>query len=526
MRNRILWLATASLIYASPSVFSVNDDFLAFPQVYIFATTSRRPANAPLQYEVVFSDTLISDKDAESRIAYAASSSSAGAQATSSSKDAPNTPEAAVELSRQRDSSQSTHHGKAGLEFEDLTESYESMILNGRHYLCAIPVVEVPDKNDTSYAQAKAKAAEQEAAELARATNRGWELLKDMEGNCIYFISGWWSYSFCYNTQVKQFHQLPPGKGTPIYPPVEDESTPSYVLGKFSKIKGLKQQQFDGKQSSRSGDSHGITELQAKGETRYLVQRLGGGTTCDLTGRERRVEIQFHCHPQSSDRIGWIKEVSTCSYLMVIYTPRLCNDVAFLPPLETKANPITCREIVPEAEMATWESRKIFAPQPKLVHSSSSSSQPIIAGIEVGAMNKVGKPGFRLDPPNIIVQPNGAVEISAMAAKGELLAKQEKGGKVESISDEELSKMGLDPKEVAAVKEKLKNVANGKSWKLEAFEGGDGTELRGILQGDDIGEEEENRDERVEGRRAGLKEPGGEEEEDGEGSEEEFKDEL
>lgn len=403
------------------------------------------------------------------------------------------------------------------------------MILNGEKYLCAIPVVEMPDKHNTSYAQAKAKAAEEEAAELARATDRGWELLKDMEGNCIYFISGWWSYSFCYNTQVKQFHQVPPGKGTPIYPPVEDDSTPSYVLGKFSKRKSLNEQPIDGKQSSRSGDSHGITELQAKGETRYLVQRLGGGTTCDLTGRERRVEIQFHCHPQSADRIGWIKEVSTCSYLMVIYTPRLCNDVAFLPPHESKANPITCREIVPEPEIAAWESRKIFAPKPKLVHSgpSSSSSRPVVAGIEVGAMNRVGKPGARLDPPNIIVQPNGAVELAAMAAKGELLAKQEKGGKMEAIPDEELSKMGLDPKEVAAVREKLKNVAGGKSWKLEAFEGGDGTELRGILQGDDTDDEEGQIDDRGESGRKRSEDTGAEEYDDGEeGSEEVFKDEL
>ena len=123
------------------------------------------------------------------------------------------------------------------------------------------------------------------------------------------------------------------------------------------------------------------------------------------------------------------------------------------------------------------------------------------------------------------MQPNGAVELAAMAAKGELLAKQEKGGKVEKIPDEELSKMGLDPKEVAAVREKLKNVAGGKSWKLEAFEGGDGTELRGILQ-DDL-DEEGHWDESDESGQKGTEDIGGEEDEDDEaGSEEVFKDEL
>ena len=67
------------------------------------------------------------------------------------------------------------------------------------------------------------------------------------------------------------------------------------------------------------------------------------------------IEVQFHCHSQSSDRIGWIKEVSTCSYLMVIYSPRLCHDVFFLPPHEYKANAITCGQVVPELDIPAWQ---------------------------------------------------------------------------------------------------------------------------------------------------------------------------
>lgn len=485
----------------------------------------------------MFADTFISDNDALSQLASASSSSSGRthqtATSTAASEDATSPLELSAELSRQADGSQ-TSHGDSSSPVENPTDSYESMILDGKKYLCAIPLVEIPNKNDSSFAQAKAKAAAEEAAELARATERGWELLRDMEGECMYFISGWWSYSFCYNTNVKQFHQLPPGKGIPMYPPVEDESTPSYVLGKFAKLTGPKDEQIDGKRSSRSGDNHGITELQAKGETRYLVQRLGGGTTCDLTGRERRIEVQFHCDPQSADRIGWIKEVSTCSYLMVIYTPRLCHDAAFLPPHESKANPIICREIVADADIPAWRSRKGSSPKRKLVDSgpSSSSSHPVIAGIEVGAMNQVGKPGARLDPPNIVVQPNGAVEISVMGGKGKLLAKQDKGGKEERLADEDLKEIGIDPKDVASAREQLKDVAKGNSWKLEAYDGPEGTELRGILQAND-GEEEQGHTGKEGGpsnhkaaqAKADEGETGEHEKEEA-GSEEEFKDEL
>ena len=58
---------------------------------------------------------------------------------------------------------------------------------------------------------------------------------------------------------------------------------------------------------------------------------MEGGTWCELTKKNRRIEIQFQCDPSGGDRVAWIKETSTCSYLMVIHTPKLCNDLAFVP---------------------------------------------------------------------------------------------------------------------------------------------------------------------------------------------------
>lgn len=71
--------------------------------------------------------------------------------------------------------------------------------------------------------------------------------------------------------------------------------------------------------------------MDAIGEQRYLVQKMGGGTWCELIHKNRRIEIQFQCDPSGGDRIAWVKETSTCNYQMVIHTPKLCNDLAFLP---------------------------------------------------------------------------------------------------------------------------------------------------------------------------------------------------
>jgi len=95
-------------------------------------------------------------------------------------------------------------------------------------------------------------------------------------------ISGWWSYSYCHNHEIRQFHQKPPQNGVNTWPPAEDPATPSYILGQVSPeaAKRTKGQKGEG------------TELQATGELRFLVQKLGGGTTCDLTRKERKIEVQ------------------------------------------------------------------------------------------------------------------------------------------------------------------------------------------------------------------------------------------
>ncbi|KAI9819474.1 MAG: Protein OS-9 [Pycnora praestabilis] len=495
MRRALVLLAAASVVLGSQSVFSVHDDLLAFPQ-----------------YEIIFSDTFISDLDAASRLVYAASSSSARPKATPIAAREPVKPfETTAELlhvNRQDDHG----HWKTDdeFDFDDSTDTYESMILNGKPYLCAIPIVEIPIKNETSEAAARAE----EEKEIARATDRGWELLQDMEGHCLYFISGWWSYSFCYNSQVKQFHQLPPTRGAPVFPPQPDPSTATYVLGQVG-AEGNGQAEHELRRAGVSDGKWGLEamELQARGETRYLVQKLGGGTTCDLTGKDRRVEVQFHCHPQSADRIGWIKEVTTCSYLMVIYTARLCNDIAFLPPHENKANPIACREVVPAHAISDWKAQKTSEAERKLL-SSADPSRPVIGGVEVGGQKMVGMEGRRIDASKVA---GGGANAGGAGSSGPgevvIVAINEgraKGGKGKRLSSEELEKLNLDPEAVERFKKELQEMAGDEGWKLEVVEKDDGQELRGTIE-ELVQEGEGNEDGEAEGE---------------EGSEEEYKEDL
>lgn len=168
-------------------------------------------------------------------------------------------------------------------EEENGVAKYERMILNDRPYLCAIPTARA---EQASNATAPTSSPDDEKQELIRATDRGWELLQAMQGSCIYYVSGWWSYSFCYNNEVKQFHQLPPSRMVPVYPPQEDPSVQSYVLGSYPSKKDGSWEEGDKKSAVE------LAKLETKGENRYLVQKIAGGTLCDLTDKERRIEIQ------------------------------------------------------------------------------------------------------------------------------------------------------------------------------------------------------------------------------------------
>ncbi|OAG40017.1 hypothetical protein AYO21_05698 [Fonsecaea monophora] len=356
---------------------------------------------------------------------------------------------------------------------EDLTQlgSYERVLLHGYPHLCFIPEAKDTLDNRTT---TEPSAVDREK-ELDQAVTRASQLLQGMASNqCLYYSTGWWTYSFCYNAQVTQFHALPPGTNGRIWPPQEDPTTPSYVLGKFESPKQA------GSKAQPGSDKTLSTEVKSKAETNYLVQRLDGGTPCDITGNNRKIEVQFHCNPQLTDRIGWIKETATCAYLMIIYTPRLCNDVAFQPPKESRAHPITCREIISEDDLEAWEarheeegSRQVGQGQPQ---------QIMLGNVEVGAMKLVGREGRRLERGRIVLTKDEKAETVIMQKKGQ----------ISGMSKAELDKLDLSQEDIDAFRKELQKLAGSKDWKIERLDDINGhIQLRGVVATDEDEEGEE-----------------------------------
>ncbi|KAG6890458.1 hypothetical protein C0992_001505 [Termitomyces sp. T32_za158] len=205
-------------------------------------------------------------------------------------------------------------------------------------YLCLIPKVDATVQPASS----------DDPSDFEPVPSRSWSLLQPLSGTCLYHRQGWWTYSYCHNQEIRQFKEatnsavLPyvvaPGLDGGHRPPQEDSGWESFTLGKAP------QPGADLTVAERHAQTN--LELARNAGSRYLVQRWSDGTLCDKTHRPREVEVQFHCSMTMTDTILFVKEAKTCSYVLVINTPRLCGEPGFKSYRDTsEEHQIRCREI-------------------------------------------------------------------------------------------------------------------------------------------------------------------------------------
>jgi protein OS-9 len=196
-----------------------------------------------------------------------------------------------------------------------------------------------------------------------------------------------------------------------------------------------------------------------------------------------------------------IKETSTCSYLMVIDTPRLCHDVAFSPPQKDVAHPITCQAVIPAADAEEWAAATIEAKVREterllaLAESDNNANEnplremsdglegstkrgTIIGGIEVGAKVLVGSEGKVIEK-SVVVGGGKETYIGTIASSDGT-----------QMTKEEMKKLNIpDLKDVEKLKTNLRKLAGKKGWKLDLVDTPRGREFRGIIEAEDQDDE-------------------------------------
>lgn len=344
-------------------------------------------------------------------------------------------------------------------------------------YLCSIPIIPFPPpENETANELARA----QEAKELSLATGNGWDLISDLQKSCLYHTAGWWTYSFCKNHKVVQFHasQNPAGDE----PPTADPHSLQFILGSKQSIPEANiPKTLDAKSKPIPA------ELQVNGDQRYLAQKLVAGTLCDLTLRERTIEVQYHCVPGlKEETIAWVKEVTICSYVMVVNTGHLCNDAAFLPPKADKPYPIHCQlisNVLPSSTPQLEQAPAAFeANQPNEGVAKPHAGEPgtdlagepkrVIGGITLGSREHLST-ADEPDSPFIIAPPRNFLTqysdeeytvLETIAVTG--LPEQGKKGIIEVMHDSDMQKLGLDPLTMDKMITQIEKHAPGKAWRL------------------------------------------------------------
>jgi protein OS-9 len=205
---------------------------------------------------------------------------------------------------------------------------------------------------------------------------------------------------------------------------------------------------------------------------------------------------------------------------MVIQTPRLCNDVAFLPPQKDQPNAITCSPILREDEIEDYER--------DLEEVKEAERETAMWKAEADAMG--GDEGFQpslLPVGDIFVGEHRLVPEGVKIEKSVIV-----GGGRETYIDtvassdgkvagkEELEKLGLaDTKAIEKLRKELEKIAQGQNWKLDVIDTPHGREYRGVI-GDDDAEQDESAAGAKGEREGGGKESGGKESGKGSGGKE------
>lgn len=202
---------------------------------------------------------------------------------------------------------------------------------------------------------------------------------------------------------------------------------------------------------------------------------------------------------------------------MVIQTPRLCNDIAFLPPQKDQPEDITCSPILRSDEIAEYEAD--LKASERLVQETTEQWKTAEAAATLGgpAFAPIDLPVGDIYVGERRLVPEGVkIEKSAIVGGGKetyIDTVASSDGKV--LSKEKLEELGLgDTKAVEKLKKELEKIAAGQVWKLDVIDTPRGREYRAII-GD--GEDEEEGPGRVKGEaeqegKVKVKEQGGKKE--------------
>ncbi|KAL1919354.1 uncharacterized protein VTP21DRAFT_2047 [Calcarisporiella thermophila] len=190
----------------------------------------------------------------------------------------------------------------------------------GQKFKCTIS----KQKHESS----KEKSSEEIEAERLT-VEQGISALESLKKSCLYSTDGEWNYEICYGRHIRQYFPRSLNDRIGI---ADAGKTLEYFLSYFGGTPGQPGGSEPNRLKSRT------SYISEDGSSRYLSQFWNDGTKCDITGRPRKTEVQFHCHEVETVTV---QEMTVCSYLVLVRTPQLCKVLPRIPP-QSETNVIRC----------------------------------------------------------------------------------------------------------------------------------------------------------------------------------------
>ncbi|CAH2079458.1 unnamed protein product [Thlaspi arvense] len=221
-------------------------------------------------------------------------------------------------------------------------DNLESMVMldkQGRKYLCFLPKEEESTSGWTSTQQNISTVMMETDKQIKLKTPD--ELLQPLTEKCLLRQEGWWSYEFCHQGSVRQLH-------------IEDGTkiVQQFSLGTYDP-------------EATAAFNQNVSDDASQ---RYHSHIYTNGTTCDLTGTPREVEVRFLC-AETRAMVTSITELSTCKYALTVQCPTLCKHPLFQ--LEKPvSHTIHCNLIPVEDDATRNEEEQVVGESPKMIADS------------------------------------------------------------------------------------------------------------------------------------------------------------
>ncbi|CAN8275518.1 unnamed protein product [Cochlearia groenlandica] len=228
----------------------------------------------------------------------------------------------------------------------DNLESMGMVDKKGRRYVCYLPKEEESNSGWTS-TQHNVSTMMMETEKHVKLKTPD-ELLQPLNENCLIRQEGWWAYEFCHQKEVRQLH-------------IEAEK----VVQEFSL--GV----FDAEATSAFNQNVSDASFTKEDASqRYHSHIFTNGTTCDLTGTPREVEVRFVC-AETRAMVTSITELSTCKYALTVQCPTLCKHPLFQ--LEKPVSHTIYCNLIPEDKDTTRNNKEeqvVVEDPPKMISDS------------------------------------------------------------------------------------------------------------------------------------------------------------